>query len=192
MGTSIYLETQLQQIDETIERRQNILESKTFEKSKIDKEIATIEDKLNNFDQSRKRTISMIEEMKGNTEGDHDSKVDLFQKSLNEADKKVHDLQGRKALLKTRLKKTGNDIVSCAEAVKLSVKEKFTLKRLNQANPPKPILDVAGKVLSGTRISGRYAKLILSQNLTRSRIMEMNSSNDDGIKRGWEMIITNL
>ncbi len=192
VGTSIYLETQLQQIDEVIDRRQNILESKGLEKSKIEKEIATIDEKLDDFDQSRKRTISMIKEMESNAKEDHGSKVDLFQKSLDEADKKIHDLKDRKALLETRQRKAGKDIISCAGAVKLSVKEKFTLKRLNQANPPKPILDVAGKVLSGTRISGRYAKLILNQNLTRSRIMEINSTSEDGIKRGWEMIVASL
>ncbi|MBU1344978.1 MAG: FapA family protein [Proteobacteria bacterium] len=192
VGASVYLEKKLENINATIEKRQNALENKSIDKNKIAAELSTITEKLNNFDQSRHRTISMMEEMKKNAGENQDSKIDLFQKGLDEADKKIHDLSVQKTLLETRLKKINNDIVVSTEAVKASVKEKFTLKRLNQANPPKPILDVAGKVLAGTKINGRYATLILSQNLSRSRIMEINSSNDDGQKKGWEMIITSL
>lgn len=192
VGASIYLEQELENIDKLIERRQNILENKTTDKNKFDGDLAIIDEKLGNFDQSRQRTLAMIDEMKAKS-GGADSKIDLFQKSLDEADKKIHDLQDQKALLETKQKKIIADIAACADAVKTSVKEKFTLKRLNQANPPKPILDVEGKVLSGTKISGRHANLILNQTLTRSRIMEMNNTGEDGNPRkGWEMIISNL
>ncbi|NOX32514.1 MAG: DUF342 domain-containing protein [Deltaproteobacteria bacterium] len=192
VGTSIYLEKELQNIDKIIERRQNLLEKKTIDKNKIKTELSIVNEKLNNFAQSRKRTVSMIEEMEKNAKGKPDSKIGLFQKSLDEADKKIHDLNDQKALMETRVKRTINDIAACSDAVKTSVKEKFILKRLNQANPPKPILDIAGKVLAGTKVGGRYANMILSQNLTRSRIMEINSSSESGSKKGWEMIITSL
>jgi len=193
VGTSIYLETELHNIDKTIERRQNILERKNIDRNKAENNLNSIDEKLSDFDKSRKRTLAMIEEMKKANPDQSDSKIDLFQKSLDEADKKIHALNDQKALSETKFKKNINDINACAEAVKLSVKEKFALKRLNKANPPKPILEVDGKILSGTKISGRFANLILKETLSRSRIMEMNQNTETGNpKRGWEMIITNL
>lgn len=192
VGTSIYLEKELKNIDAVIEKRQNLLENKTIEKNKIEDELSIIIEKLKNFDQSRIRTVSMINEMEKNSGEKPDSKIDLFQKSLDEADKKIHDLNDQKALLETRLRKTTNDIIVASESVKTSVKEKFTLKRLNKVNPPKPILDVAGKVLAGTKVSGRHSNTVINQKLTRSRIMELNSQGFDGQNRGWEMIITSL
>jgi len=193
VGASIYLETELQNIDKTIERRQNILESKNVEKNEADANLNIINEKLDNFDQSRKRTLAMIDEIKKKNPDQSDSKIDLFQKSLDEADKKIHDLNDQKALLETKLKKNNNDIKTCADAVKLSVKEKFALKRLNKANPPKPILEVDGKVLSGTKIGGRFANTVIKETLSRSRIMEMNQNSESSSpKRGWEMIITSL
>ena len=192
VGASIYLEKELENIDTTIERRQNLLENKTIEKNKIESELNVIIEKLKNFDQSSQRTISMIEEMKNNAGEKPDSKIDLFQKSLNEAEKKIHDLNDQKALLQAQLKKIKNDIAVYVHAVKTSVKEKFLLKRRNQANPPKPVLEVAGKVLAGTKVSGRHATIILSRNLAQSRIMEISSSSEENPKKGWEMIITSL
>ncbi|OGR11101.1 MAG: hypothetical protein A2097_08150 [Desulfobacula sp. GWF2_41_7] len=192
VGTSGYLEKELQNIDSAIERRQNLLETRTKEKNKIESELSVIREKLNNFDQSRQRTISMINEMKKDETGKMNEKIDLFQKSLDQADIKIHALNDEKALLETNFKKTTQDILSCAEAVKISVKDKFALKRLQQANPPKPILDVAGKVLAGTKVNGRYANMVLNRTLSRTRIMEINSRGDEGSKKGWEMIITNL
>lgn len=192
VGTSGYLEKELQNIDSVIERRQNLLETRAKEKNKIESELSIIREKLNNFDQSRQRTISMINEMKKDETGKMDEKIELFQKSLDQADIKIHALNDEKALLETNFKKTTQDILSCAEAVKISVKDKFALKRLQQANPPKPILDVAGKILAGTKVNGRYANMVLNRTLSRTRIMEINSRGDEGSKKGWEMIITNL
>ncbi len=180
VGASIYLETQLEEIDKTIERRQNQLESKTVEKNKIESELALINEKLTNFAQSKKRTLALIEEIRKQDQdkadnSQPDSKIDLMQKSLDEAEKKIHDLNDQKALFETKLKKITNDITTCTDAVKVSVKEKFTLKRLNQAQPPKPILDVGGKVLSGTKVCGRFANLILRETLSCTRIMEMKT-----------------
>ena len=84
-----------------------------------------------------------------------------------------------------------------SNAVKQGVAEKFNLKRQNQTNPPKPILDVSGKLLSGkllsgTRINGRYAKTVVKNEIARVRIMEMSCSSGDGSRKDWEMITTRL
>lgn len=193
VGTSIYLETQLQNIDKAIERKQNILESKTLENNKTQSKLAVIIDKLKNFDQSRLRTLAMIEEMKKESPEKVSDQIKLFQKSLDDADKKIHELNSRKTLLEIQLQKDTNEITACSNAVKQSVEEKFVLKRLNQANPPKPILEVAGKVLSGTKISGRFANMVLRETLSRSRIMEMNQTAENtGSQKGWQMIVSSL
>ena len=192
VGMSIYLEKELKNIDSAIERRQNFLENKIIKKNKIEAELSIINEKLKNFDQSRQRTISMIEEMKKNAGEKPDSKIDLFPKSLDETDKKIHDLNDQKLFLEIKFKKVKNEITAYVKAVRTSVKEKFILKRLNQANPSKPILDVTGEVLAGTKISGIYANIILKWNLTQSRIMEINNCNDGNSRKDWEMIITTL
>lgn len=192
VGTSVYLEKELANIDSAIERRQNLLETRTIEKNRIESEIDIIAEKLSNFDQSRQRTLAMMDEMKKDPAGKIAGKIDLFQKSLDQADIKIHALKNEKAVLEANLTKISQDILSCAQAVKISVKDKLALKRIQQANPPKPVLDVAGKIFAGTRIHGRYSNTILTQTVSRSRVMEITSRADDGSKKNWEMIIANL
>ncbi len=190
VGTSEYFENQIKAIDVSIERRQNALEIKTAEKSNAEARLSAIIEKLNHFDLSKKRTLAMMEEMKKTSDESSDEKIALFQKSLDEAEKKIHDLKDEKAVQETAINKIKADIKLYTNNVKESVEEKFTLKRLNQSTPPKPIVDISGKAFSGTRINGRFANIILSQTLSRSRIIEVNSSGDEKAKRGWEMIIT--
>lgn len=158
VGTSHYLEKQLQDMNATLEKNQNTLEELTKEKNKIEIELNILHEKSTD--------------------------VDALQKNP--------DFTDQKTILESRLNKTNHDISTCTEAVKKCMEEKFALKLLTRKNPPKPVLEVAGKVLAGTKICGRYANLVLSQNLSRSKIMEINSRNDDGSVKGWELIVTNL
>ena len=144
VGTSNYLKKELQNIDSVIEKRQNLFDSLSFEKDRIESEL------------------------------------------------KSHALNDEKTLLETKLKKISHDIEACAKAVKISANDKFMLKRIQQANPPKPILEIGGKALAGTRIFGRYSNLTLKENVSYSRIMEINSRSDEGLIKDWEMIITKL
>jgi hypothetical protein len=163
VGISGYLEKKLQDIDSLIEKRRNFLETRVLEKNKIQADLDIIEDKL-----------------------------ELLQKSLGTADVKIHGLKNDKALLESRFKKANHDILACEKAIKIADQEKLSLKRLEQASPSKPILDVAGKILAGTRINGRYAHLTLSRTLTRTRIMEINTQWEKGCKKRSEMVMTNL
>ncbi len=189
VGASLYLEKELATIDKAIEKRQNILEKSSLEKDNVEAELTVVNEKLKNFDQSEQRTLSMIAQIK---ETGNDSKAAVFQKNLDEAQKKIHDLKNRKVLLETRLKMVRQEISNNAEAVKASVKDKFALKRLNQANPPKPILDVSGKAFASTKINGKHSHLILSQDISHARVMEMDGNQDGSFRSNWEMIITNL
>ena len=163
VGISDYLEKKLQNMDSLIEKKQNFLGTRVLEKNKMEADLNIIKDKIK-----------------------------LFQKSLGKADMKIHALNDEKVLLEALLKKASHDILACETAIKIGVKEKSTLKLLEQANPSKPILEVAGKILAGTKIYGRYAHLTLSRTLSRTRIMEINSQWDKGCKKRSEMVIANL
>lgn len=163
VGISGYLEKKLQDMDARIEKRRIFLETRVLEKNKIQAELDIIEDN-----------------------------IELLRNSLGTADAKIHGLKNDKALLESRLKKANQDILACEKAIKTADQDKLTLKRLEQASPSKPILDVAGKILAGTRINGRYAHLTLSRTLSRTRIMEINTQWDKGCKKRSEMVMTNL
>ena len=192
VGISGYLEKKLQDLDSRIEKRRNFLETRILEKNKIQAELDIIMEKLEDFDQSRLRTVSIMNEVKKNGPEKMEDKIGLLQKSLGAADVKIHGLKDDKALLESRLKKANHDILVCEKAIKIADQDKLSLKRLEQASPSKPILDVAGKVLAGTRVNGRYAHLTLSRTLTRTRIMEINTQWDKGCKKRSEMVMTNL
>ena len=201
VGASLFLETELRKIDTAIDHNQNTLEQKTVEKKEDEANLTDINKKLNTLSRYRKQTIARIREIEekiqknaGQTpEENLQDKIDSLYKSIDEADKKIHDLNARNARIEIRLQKSQTDIEAYTEAVKTSVQEKFNLKRINRANPPQPILDVTGKIFSGTKISGRFATLILRENLTGSRIMEMSrAAGDTEAKRGWEMNISRL
>jgi hypothetical protein len=163
VGISGYLEKKLQDMDARIEKRRNFLETRILEKNKIQADLDIIQDK-----------------------------IELLQKSLDKADIKIHGLKNDQALLESRLKKANHDILVCEKAIKTADQDKLSLKRLEQASPSKPILDVAGKILAGTKINGRDARLILSRTLSRTRIMEINTQWEKGCKKRSEMVMTNL
>ncbi|MBU1193628.1 MAG: FapA family protein [Proteobacteria bacterium] len=188
VGTSMYFDKEMASIDQNIETRQRLLESKTLDKDKIEAQLIEINERMAAYDKSRKRTLSMIQEVKKNSP----DKTDLFQKSLDEAEQKIQDLRDQKFVLDNRMKKIDQAIERCSDAVKVSVKEKLTLKRRNKNNPAKPIVEVSGKALAGTRINGKHAKLVLNHTVSRSRIMEMNTDTPEGSRKGWEMIISNI
>ena len=189
VGTTLYLETILADIDQIIERSQNLLEVNTFEKERIESEITALNEKLKNARRARQQTLMMIKEAR---ENEGIGREDSFQKSLGDAEEKIDDLKNRKTLLEIRLKETGRDISIHSETVKNRVKDKFTLKRLNRKNPAKPIVDISGKAYSDTRICGRHAHIFLRQDISHARIMEMDSRRDGNAKPNWEMIISNL
>jgi uncharacterized protein (DUF342 family) len=191
VGTSVYFEKALKDIDVTIEKKQNLLDNKTLEKTKLSAQMDLVLEKLSNFDQSKRRTITMIEEMKKNTDEKLNTNIELFQKSLDEADKKIHALNDSRLLLEARLKQIKNTITTCAAAVTSSVKEKFTLKRLNQTKVLKPVLDVSGKIFAKTKVSGMHSSVIIKHTVSRSRIMEMNTTSENS-KDAWEMVITSF
>ncbi len=154
--------------------------------------VEAIDEQLKNFDPSKARPLSMSRSMEIPGNQPTAEKMTLPPKNLDEADRKIKALQDQQALLATRLKRTENDIAACADAVKIREKEKRGLKRLNQSTPPRPIVEVTGDIMGGTRINGRWSGMILTRTRSRSRIMEINTRPDEGSSENWEMIVTNL
>lgn len=111
---------------------------------------------------------------------------------LENVGQEITSIYALRALLEQKKEMFEREAAYFSNAVKQGVAEKFNLKRQNQANPPKPILDVSGKLLSGTRINGRYAKTVVKNEIARVRIMEMSCSSGDGSRKDWEMITTRL
>ena len=62
VGTSAYFEKELLRIDSLIEDRQNLLETRTVEKSRIESELTIITEKLKNPDDSQQDTLSINDE----------------------------------------------------------------------------------------------------------------------------------
>ncbi len=190
VGISIYFEKEIQKLDADIERHQNLLEQKTMDKTRMESELKTIDQNLSEYHKSRDRTRAMMDQMQQIPGKNADDRRELFQKSLAETEQTIQELTARKVFLDAQVKKNQIAIDRSAAVVKTSMTEKFSLKRLNRKNPPKPIVDIGGKALAGTRMYGRHARLILHHDISRSRIMEMAVGSQEGAKKHWEMIVS--
>ena len=188
VGTSLYIDNQMKQIDRDIEKHQNLLDKSSSEKNRMNTDLAPIQEALDNFEHSQQRTLAMIEDLKAKQDTE---KIETFQKSLNDTQKKIHDLQDKKSLIDAQLQKIQKDVDFFSSAVTNSVNEKLSLRRLVEKNNFKPVLDVYGKAFAGTKVSSRNCYVILSENVSRSRIMERNTSHS-GTRTHSEMMVTGL
>ncbi|MBU0969803.1 MAG: FapA family protein [Proteobacteria bacterium] len=190
VGTSSYLKNELKSLNQFIEKNQAYFETKTFEKNKTDQEMTEANRQLELLKQSRKDLLAQSTQG-AKTLQESPEKEDLATR-LDSIGQEITSIYALRALLEQKKEMFEREAAYFSNAVKQGVAEKFNLKRHNQANPPKPILDVSGKLLSGTRINGRYAKTVVKNEIARVRIMEMSCSSGDGSKRDWEMITTRL
>ncbi len=104
----------------------------------------------------------------------------------------IVDLYTKRNLLERKTDRLEQEISFFSNAVRQKVAEKFHLKKRNRKNPPRPILDVSGKIIAGTHIRGCHAKTIIQKDITRIRIMEMSCTKEQGYARDWEMVATRL
>ncbi len=188
VGTSGYLEKELDRAEKQLKKSTAMMEENTIKKTELEKQLEDAGGKLHNFEKSRQRTLSLMENMKKKSS----SSLDLFTKSLDEAGVKIHEIKDQISLLETKLKKLKREATACAELVKKCFQDKFDLKRINEVNRPKPVLDVSGIITSRTKVCGPNTQLILSKDLVRSRIMEMNAANNGSNRASRELVITSL
>lgn len=191
VGTSMYLDKQLAEIDAEIEKNQTILEDKSKEKETLGIQVAQLTEKLKSYENSKQRTISMLGKMGETPDADKESMA-LFKKGLDETSRKIELLRKEKSDQENHLGNLKKVVEKKSERIAAAIKEKFYLKRINQKTPPKPIVEIAGKAFGKTRINGKFARLILSRPISRSRIMEMRTDDGTSSGKNWEMVITHL
>lgn len=162
VGFSHYLEQTLNALDKEVEKNQTGFESKSLERSLLQKE---------------------LEQIKADISGD---------KGADQSPPDIQALMVKKQEAELKLESVTNQVTAFANTLKQCVKEKFQLKKLDKEIPSKPILDVNGKLISRTRINGRYTKLIVSADMARVRVMEIANKNAAGQIEGWEMVTTRL
>ncbi|MBU4131080.1 MAG: FapA family protein [Proteobacteria bacterium] len=190
VGTSSYLENELKLLNQFIEKNQAYFETKTFEKNKADEEMTEANRQLESLKQSRQDLL--VQSKQATKDLQPSPEKDDLATCLENVGQEITSIYALRALLEQKKEMFEREAAYFSNAVKQGVAEKFNLKRQNQANPPKPILDVSGKLLSGTRINGRYAKTVVKNEIARVRIMEMSCSSGDGSRKDWEMITTRL
>lgn len=173
VGTSPYLKRALRTVNHEIEKAQNRLEAKLTEKEAVYSRISEIEKEL--------RRIGEMAAPRTETSED----------PPEEATKTA--LKAEQLSLEKQLQSNGRDLARLHQIVKNKVARKFDLQHKASATPPKPILDVRGKVLAGTMVKGLHSNTAISKDLARVRIMEMSSTGDSKRKgRIWEMVVTRL
>ena len=192
VGTSSYLEQELKLLNQRIEKYQNRFESKLSEKNKVTAGHEALTKKIGLLEQARQNQGKQAAEtpgasLSGISLADANTKTDM-----DSIHQEITDLYTKKNLLERKAERVEQEAAFFSNAVKQEVAEKFNLKKRNQANPSKPILDVSGKIIAGTHIRGCHAKTIIQKDAARVRIMEMSCTKAENCTRDWEMIATRL
>lgn len=164
VGTSHYLRKMLDSVDKRIEKQQTAYEMKRDEKTRAEKSLDQVDMLMDKLETHKSESV------------DNDKMM----------------LQARKTALERKIRKLSREIDLFDAAIKKSVQEKFNLKKHGRDTPPKPILDVQGKLLSGTQINGRFSQRIISSDLFRARIMEISCRDEQNRQNNWEMVATRL
>lgn len=202
VGSSAYIEMELERLGKAIEQHQTELEKKTDSKNNIEQELAIVTEKLKNFEDSKKRTLAMLTEMKTRSDKD-EIKIALFQESLLDASQKSSALNEQKIQMEKKLARLTKRMENHSENIKQDITEQFNLKRIANSSEARPILDVTGKISSGTKVSGKHAIMVTRHPLSKSRIMEVRDEGMDDEKalltmdndqesEAWKMTIINL
>jgi hypothetical protein len=192
VGRSSYLEQELKLLNKRIEKFQARFESKISEKGKITAGYEALSKNIALLEQAQQNQGNQAPENPG---------TDLPETYLEDANtmtdmdnihQDIVDLYTKKNLLERKAERLEQEISFFSNAVKQEVAEKFNLKKRNQTNPPRPILDVSGKIIAGTHIRGCHAKTIIQKDITRIRIMEMSCTKEQSYAKDWEMVTTRL
>ncbi|MCP3899890.1 MAG: DUF342 domain-containing protein [Desulfobacteraceae bacterium] len=191
VGTSPNYDKKLDKIDKMIEDSQNELEQATYEKNNAQNEIKEIITVVSDLSASLEKTQTMIEKISNTNKNG----VDMLKENIDDKNKKLAKLEIKKNELESKLEKFQDAEAECSKLVKEGITEKFTLKKIDQDKPPKPIVKAEGTIVAGTQISGRYSKTIISENKTRVKIMEIQMAENESSssrKSSWAMVTSDL
>ena len=175
VGISPYIKTELAFFNRQIEKCQNLLNNKSMEKKGLEEKLADVE-----------KSLARLNHANGKNGFPEYLDPGEFNAAVTELRSEKHDLTAKVTTLARDLDELKNETGHW-------IGEKFNLKRQDQTVPPKPILDVRGRILTGTRVRGRHSSTILSRDLSRVRILEMSCAGDQGEGREiWEMVTNRL
>ena len=178
VGVSPYIASELRFINRKIEKSQTDFETKTSEKDTLQTNLKDIEATIEQI-----RTAAVT--------GGNAAFPDLSGPDDHQAALKA--LGHERQRVQAKIIKLGLDIRAAKEEIAHWVNEKFEIKRQNKTNPPRPILDVRGPILTGTRVKGIHSSTVISRDLARVRLIEMSCASDrkDG-RLSWEMVANRL
>ena len=177
VGTSPYLKRALKTLNRDIEKTQTRLEAKMDEKESVSTRISGIEREISRLNKEARSGAD-------NKGSDPDPQ---------ETNTRLIALRTELRTLERQLHNNGLDLTRLQQMVKDRVAHKFSLQHKASASPPKPILDVRGKILSGTIVKGLHSHTAISKEMSRVRIIEMSSTGSRKRKgRVWEMVTTRL
>ena len=178
VGVSPYIASELRFINRKVEKSQTDFDTKTSEQETLKKSLEEIESTI-----ERIQTAAVTDGGEGfpDLSGPEDQQAAL------------KALRHEKQKLQAKIIKVGLDIRVAKEEIAHWINEKFEIKRQNKTNPPRPILDIRGRILAGTRVKGIHSSTLISRDLARVRLIEMSCASDhkDG-KLSWEMVANRL
>ncbi|MBF0230543.1 MAG: DUF342 domain-containing protein [Desulfamplus sp.] len=125
---------------------------------KIEKQLPTIE--ASEDIMQVQQMVKVVKELK--------DKAEIAEKTINEAFKRQAPIAEQILIKQRRVEAIANEI----NAIEL---KKRGVKELAIRNEPKAEVNVNSKIMSGTSLVGKKAKLVLTQNLSRCRIYETNN-----------------
>ncbi|MEH0021562.1 MAG: FapA family protein [Desulfobacter sp.] len=175
VGMSSYIKNELNFLNRQIERCQNIFDKKTAEKSGFKERLTQIGTALIQLDKVDKKTGYP----------DYPS-PEHYHAALAK-------LTSEKSIIERKITRTTKELQDLKQTIKHRVSEKIELKRQSHATPPKPILDISGRIFSGTQVRGIHSSTVMASDLARVRIIEMSCDSDRGAEcRAWEMVTSRL
>ena len=161
----------------------------TYEKNNASSQIKELTANISQISASINKTQEIIRKLDStNPDGNG-----MMLQSMCEAEEKLEKLEIRQKGFEEEFQKFKNAETEWSILVKESIKEKFMLKKADQDKHPKPVVKIEGTIVAGTFVSGINSKIIINQNRSRVKIMEVKMSIDNiPIKNPWEMIIADL
>ena len=175
VGTSPFLNKTLKTLDKEIKQSQNFLEE-------TGPEMEAVQGSREDID----REILRLEKVSMSGEHPPDLPREVMSNTIIGLKAESLAFQKQERRLEREREKHRKALKQCTE-MKAALEEKAPV------TPPRPILDVKGKLLAGTVVKGQHSSTQIAKDLSRVRIMEMSSTTDGETRQKiWEMITTRL
>ncbi|MCG8615386.1 MAG: FapA family protein [Desulfobacterales bacterium] len=183
VGISACLEAERKRIEKRVKKHMALVEDFSVKIRRTQTELAPLQQKLEDLQKARQRTLSFIKQMKKNPKHD----PTLLQSNLGEAEDNIRLLEKEIGSLEVLLARYKRDAAFCSDTLKKSVQAKLKIKRLSQRRSPKPVLEILGTIMARTKVFGPQSHMIMEKTIGRSRIVELQA---EGSAAAREMVVT--